>query len=189
MASHSPARREQILTASRALFRTRGYHATTIDEIGETVGVTGPAIYRHFSGKADILVEIFELATGRLYEEATAAAKDMHGYALLSVLIDNHVRFAVQDRDVIAVYGREERNLPETDRRRLRKEQREYVNIWAEALHEEQPNAPMSEIRDRVYALIALIASVGNHEVRSDAARLTRALADMADAAARVECS
>lgn len=188
MAAHSPSRREQILAASRTLFRTRGYHATTIDEIGEAVGVTGPAIYRHFTGKAEILVEIFEMATARLYEDATIAARTLRGYDLLAVLIENHVRFAVNDRDVIAVYGREERNLPDSDRRRLRKEQRSYVNIWTEALHEEQPHPPLPEIRDRIYALIALIASAGNHEVRTDAERLSRVLAAMANAALRVEC-
>lgn len=188
MAAHSSSRREQILAASRSLFRTRGYHATTIDEIGETVGVTGPAIYRHFGGKADILIEIFEIATARLYEDALAASRERSGYDLLAVLVDNHVRFAVQDRDVISVYGREERNLPDDDRQRLRKAQRSYVNIWAEALREERPTLPMPEIRDRIYAVIALIASAGNHEIRTDAARLTTVLTSMANAALRAEC-
>jgi AcrR family transcriptional regulator len=178
-------RKEQILTAARSLFRQRGYHAATIDEIGTTVGITGPAIYRHFNGKAALLVEIFESATTKLYRSAQQAQIGREGFVLLDVLVQNHVQFAIHDRDLIAVYAQEERSLPDSDKRRLRNRQREYVNIWIEALRRERPELSDAELRDRVYAVIALVASVGNHEARTEPDRLESVLADMAGAALR----
>ena len=49
------SRREAILDAATKLFSTRGYADTGIDDIGEAVGVTGPAVYRHFASKQELL--------------------------------------------------------------------------------------------------------------------------------------
>ncbi|TRW42949.1 TetR/AcrR family transcriptional regulator [Georgenia yuyongxinii] len=51
-------RREQILDAAADLFARKGFHGVPIDEIGAAVGITGPALYRHFAGKEAILAEM-----------------------------------------------------------------------------------------------------------------------------------
>ena len=50
-----PYRRDEILAAAVKLFHERGYHATGMDDIGAEAGISGPAIYRHFKGKEEIL--------------------------------------------------------------------------------------------------------------------------------------
>ena len=50
-----PHRRDLILEAAIELFRAKGFDATGIDEIGAAAGVTGPAVYRHYESKQDIL--------------------------------------------------------------------------------------------------------------------------------------
>src|SRR3712207_7203981 len=50
-----PSRREQILQAAAQLFAERGSRAVGVDDVGAAVGVTGPAIYRHFAGKDAML--------------------------------------------------------------------------------------------------------------------------------------
>jgi AcrR family transcriptional regulator len=42
------SRRADILAAAAQLFAQRGYHGTTIGEVGSALGLTGPALYRHF---------------------------------------------------------------------------------------------------------------------------------------------
>lgn len=39
------------------LFREKGFRGTSINDIGAAAGVTGPALYRHFSGKGELLTE------------------------------------------------------------------------------------------------------------------------------------
>src|SRR5215510_1426733 len=45
------SRRADILAAAAQLFAQRGYHGTTIGEVGSALGLTGPALYRHFRNK------------------------------------------------------------------------------------------------------------------------------------------
>jgi AcrR family transcriptional regulator len=54
-----------MLDAAAKLFSTRGYVDTGIDDIGEAVGVTGPAVYRHFKSKEALLVAVLASTTSQ----------------------------------------------------------------------------------------------------------------------------
>ena len=55
-------RREQIAEAALALVAEQGVAALTARNVAKAVGVTAPALYRHFpGGKADILASILDL--------------------------------------------------------------------------------------------------------------------------------
>ena len=59
-------RRTQLLTAAEQLIAERGFLAVRLEDIGAAAGVSGPAIYRHFSGKEGLLVELLvEVSTRR----------------------------------------------------------------------------------------------------------------------------
>ncbi len=47
--------------AALELFSKKGYSATSVDEIGEMVGVTGPSMYKYFKGKAALLDALNEM--------------------------------------------------------------------------------------------------------------------------------
>ncbi len=49
---------EQVLSAARQQFVTRGYHATSIDDIAGAAGLTKGAVYFYFKGKAALLLEL-----------------------------------------------------------------------------------------------------------------------------------
>src|SRR3712207_7162375 len=67
-----PSRREQILQAAAQLFAERGSRAVGVDDVGAAVGVTGPAIYRHFASKDAMLAEMLLRISERLLEGGTA---------------------------------------------------------------------------------------------------------------------
>ncbi|MFC7655692.1 TetR/AcrR family transcriptional regulator [Pseudonocardia benzenivorans] len=106
-------RREQILTVAARLFARHGFHGVSIADLGAAVGVSGPALYRHFPGKeallAEMLVGISEhlLAGGR--ERATV---DGDARATLEALVDFHLDFALTSPDLIVVQDRDLANLP-----------------------------------------------------------------------------
>src|SRR5882757_5639613 len=52
------SRREQILAAAAELFAHSGFHGVGIDDIGAAVGISGPALYRHFRSKDAMLGEM-----------------------------------------------------------------------------------------------------------------------------------
>jgi AcrR family transcriptional regulator len=51
---HVQATRRAVLDAARALFGTKGYAQTSVDEIAAAAQVTKGAVYHHFSGKEDL---------------------------------------------------------------------------------------------------------------------------------------
>src|SRR5687768_7576026 len=63
-------RRQAILTAAATLFAQRGYAGVTIEDLGAAVGVSGPAVYRHFPGKAAVLAAILQGASRTLLDGA-----------------------------------------------------------------------------------------------------------------------
>lgn len=54
-ASATPAR-TRLLDAALQVIRTKGYHATTVDEICAAAGVTKGSFFHHFKGKEDLAV-------------------------------------------------------------------------------------------------------------------------------------
>lgn len=62
-------RRSQLIAAAERLVAERGFLAVRLEDIGAAVGVSGPAIYRHFPNKEALLVEILVGISTRLLEE------------------------------------------------------------------------------------------------------------------------
>lgn len=54
--------RERILTAAAQLFAEHGFASTSMPVIAERSGITAGAIYRHFTSKAELLLEVVKRA-------------------------------------------------------------------------------------------------------------------------------
>ena len=160
-------RRERILASATSLFEENGFHGAGIDDIAAAAGVTGPAIYRHFKNKDAVLVALFDRLAERLGaildKVAGEVAPDGSGghRVALETLVRLHVRLAFEDRALIVVYISEERNLPEAERRRVRRFQRAYVEAWADLLRPLRPDLSDDERRAAAHAAIGLLNSTG----------------------------
>ena len=53
--------RVRLQNAALNFFSTKGFDATTVDEIAESIGMKGPIIYKYFSGKEDILTSLHDV--------------------------------------------------------------------------------------------------------------------------------
>ena len=67
-----PAKRE-ILRAAMKLFSRHGLTATSIRDIAEESGYTNPALYKHFAGKEELALYLFETCHRRLWTKCHAA--------------------------------------------------------------------------------------------------------------------
>lgn len=66
-------RRGEILDAATRVFYRHGYNAGTMREIAEEVGVSEPALYRHFAGKEDLFEAIIHEAGERVRSQVVPA--------------------------------------------------------------------------------------------------------------------
>lgn len=67
-----PGRKGEILDAALDVFAERGYNGGSMREIANRVGVSEPALYRHFSGKEALFLSLVKLGAGRMRNEAFA---------------------------------------------------------------------------------------------------------------------
>jgi AcrR family transcriptional regulator len=181
-----PSRREQILQAAAQLFAERGSRAVGVDDIGAAVGVTGPAIYRHFASKdamlAEMLVRISEHLLGGGSERVQDAGGDPR--AQLRALVDFHVDFALDNPALITVQDRDLGNLAEVDAAQVRRLQRRYVEVWVTVLARLHPAADAAACRARAHAVFGLINSTPHSAGRLGRPATAALLSDMAWAAA-----
>ncbi len=67
-----PAKRE-ILRAALKLFGERGLAGTSIRDIAGESGYTNPALYKHFPGKEELALHLFEACHQRVWSRCAAA--------------------------------------------------------------------------------------------------------------------
>jgi AcrR family transcriptional regulator len=181
-----PSRREQILQAAAQLFAERGSRAVGVDDVGAAVGVTGPAIYRHFASKDAMLAEMLLRISERLAEggRGRVAAAGADPEAQLRALIDFQVEFALDNPALIVVHDRDLTSLPEAQAGQVRRLQRRYVEVWVTVLARLHPGAEAAACRARAHAVFGLINSTPHSAGRLDRPAMTALLAGMAWAAA-----
>jgi AcrR family transcriptional regulator len=177
-------RRQRYLLAAARLFAARGFDRVSIDDLGAEAGVSGPALYRHFSGKDAILVALLEEASERLLDGARSVVADSAApEAVLAALVSFHAAFAVSERDVIRVQDRELDRLPPEDNRRIRSLQRRYVDLWAEQLRVVLPAAADAEIEVRLHGVFGLLNSTPHHPLAAEVPEVRELLTATAFAA------
>src|SRR4051794_30262644 len=146
-----PSRREQILQAAAQLFAARGSRAVGVDDVGAAVGVTGPAIYRHFASKDAMLAEMLVRISERLLaggSERVAGAGDDPA-AQLRALIDSHVGSALDTPALIPAQDRDLGSLADADAAQVRGLQRRYVEVWVTVIARLHPAADAATCRAR----------------------------------------
>jgi AcrR family transcriptional regulator len=152
------SRREELLTAATRLFRERGYHAVSMEEIGAAAGIAGPSIYRHFSGKADILVAAGYRMADRLHLDAERALREASDAAdALDRLVRSYVDTVLRSDNLMALFTADSIGMAERDARELVRVQRAYVAEWVTLVVELAPAIGEREARIGVHAALTVV--------------------------------
>jgi AcrR family transcriptional regulator len=175
-------RRAQIRDVAARLFATSGFHGVSIEDIGGACGISGPAVYRHYISKDALLADLLVGISEHLLRGGQAAAAEGPD-ALLERLVAFHLDFSVGNPDLIRVHDRDLANLGDEPRRKVRRLQRLYVEVWAEALRQVRPGLSEAEARSRAHACFGLLNSTPHSAVGLDEPALREELSTMALAA------
>ncbi|MBO9556031.1 TetR/AcrR family transcriptional regulator [Cellulomonas sp.] len=177
-------RRAALLTAAATLFARHGFDGVSIEDLGSSAGVSGPAVYRHFRSKQAVLGALLVEVSERLLTGGRAVvASTPDAAAALAALVRFHVDFALAEPDVIRVQDRDLAALSDLDRDAVRDLQRRYVEVWVDVLTRLHPTVDRAELRLRAQATFGLMNSTP-HSARSlTGARTRTVLEQMALAA------
>jgi TetR/AcrR family transcriptional regulator, cholesterol catabolism regulator len=154
-------RRQQIIEVSTELFRERGYHVTSLEDIAERIGFTKPAIYYYFKSKEDILFAIVEEIVDEAYERiASIAAGPGPCVERLRALLVANTEAVLTNRDANAVFYNE-RGLLSTNRERMmRAREREYTRLVRDLYTEGVEQGELFDVDPSVATATLLGASI-----------------------------
>ena len=98
-----PAAKRQILRAAMKLFSEHGLAGTSIRDIARESGYTNPALYKHFAGKDELALHLFEVCHRRLWTKCRAAIDAAKGFdAKLEAYVGQVLELVDEDPEVMA---------------------------------------------------------------------------------------
>ena len=154
-------RRDQLLTAAAELFAEHGYAMTSIDAIGARAGVTGPAVYRHFTGKRDLLLTLLNSAVDSALADIAATTRPgASPQEALEALVRQLVRHAVAERQMIGLLSTQTSALGAADRQRVEKLRTRVVDAWTAALAAARPALGAADVALHVGAALSVITAI-----------------------------
>jgi AcrR family transcriptional regulator len=128
----TPDRKVQIELEAARLFRDRGYPATSMRHLAQTIGMEAASLYNHFRSKEEILKAIcFSIADEFLaaQEAAIEAHRDDPETALRACILA-HIQVVIRNLDSAAVFFQDWRHLSEPSLSAFRGLRRTYQNRY-----------------------------------------------------------
>ncbi|WP_240945283.1 TetR/AcrR family transcriptional regulator [Rhodococcus sp. HNM0569] len=173
-----------MLDAAARLIAERGFPGVRLEDLGAAVGISGPAVYRHFASKDAVLVELLVGISTRLLAGGHAVVESVDDpHDALAALVDFHLDFATTEPDLIVIQDRDLASLPDDARREVRRAQRTYVELWVHELRRLDATRDERDARVMAHAVFGLLNSTPHSGRRESADHTRRVLRPMAIAA------
>ncbi len=112
--------RLDVISAAERLFAERGYHGTSMRDLGRELGLHGSSLYSHISSKEDLLVEVIDRGADLFDASATQAQSvGATGVDQLRALVAGHLDVVLEHVAAARTYLNEAHALDEAHRRRI----------------------------------------------------------------------
>jgi AcrR family transcriptional regulator len=151
-------RTRQILDTAAEAFYDKGFHAVGVDELGTRAGLSGPAIYRTFSSKHEILATLLNEAMDGLLAAAVPVHEDPR--TDLDRALRHHVDFALHARHLVNLYQREVRSLPEPWKTPFDQRRAEYTARWETLISRRVPALDPGSVAALTQSCLGVVFSV-----------------------------
>jgi AcrR family transcriptional regulator len=130
-------RRDDVIREAALLFDARGYHAASMEDIAEAVGIRKPTLYHYFSSKDEILFwiheEFVELLIGR-HEQRLATGLDPE--ALLLGIMSDILGLMETHRGHVRVFFEHHRELPADQHTAIARKRDRYQQMASDVIRQ-----------------------------------------------------
>ncbi len=137
VSADAPSKDEEIFTEAVRIFKQKGYHATSVQDIADAVGLQKGSLYHYISSKEELLLKIFERSTGaltiRLKEILTS---DLSPTEKLQSAIEAHLVALTSQLDLYTVYLSERRALTGRIQSQVRTEAERQARFFEQIVQE-----------------------------------------------------
>lgn len=129
-------RRQQIEDAASALFRERGYAATSVRDIAQVLNLQGGSLYAHVASKEDVLWSIVDRAAERFQAAVQPIADDRDAPAAdrLRRMVGAHARVVTDDLGNATVFLHEWRFLGNDRRAEIARRRDGYEALFRQVI-------------------------------------------------------
>lgn len=151
--------REQIVQAASALLASKGYEATSLDDVAAAAGITKGTVYYHFDSKEALywaVVAPIVAKTNLLAEQAVA--RSLSARQAIIELVELLIAGASGATDKY-MYYQEMLPLNEEMRRAIRQQERNYEELVADVIRRGQAKGEIRPGDPKVLALIVIGAA------------------------------
>ena len=128
---------EAIIAAAAKVFRTKGYHAATVQDIADEVGILKGSLYHHVKSKEDLLYLMVKEPIAQIYEKmAEIAASDLPAAEKLRRAIHAQLEAFHQHYPHLFVYLHEREEMKRRFREQFKLSPKQYERCWQQILRE-----------------------------------------------------
>ncbi|HEX9856265.1 MAG TPA: TetR/AcrR family transcriptional regulator [Acidimicrobiia bacterium] len=133
----APRTKDDVVRAAGRLFAERGFHGTSMRDLGSAVGLTGSSLYSHVGGKGELLIEVIRTGA-RLFQALADDVVAMDGTAAerLHRLVVGHVGIVIDHLDEARTFLDEARFLPDAERDAVLAMRNRYEQVYRDLLGE-----------------------------------------------------
>lgn len=121
------SRRAEVVRAAARLFSERGYHGTSMQHLGDALGLQRGSLYAHIGSKEELLFDVVDEGADRFLERGREAltSEGAAGTRLKALLV-GHAETAAEHLDAATVFLNEWRYLSEDLRAAVQTKRDEY---------------------------------------------------------------
>lgn len=138
--------REIYLTAAEIFF-TKGFEATSLNDIADALGITKAGLYYYVESKQDLLFQIMNLGLDKVKNEVLEPAREItDAEARLKFTILNHARLSAGGNHAVVILSDEISCLNFAQREQILKRRRLYFEFVRDTLLELEKEEKLHKI-------------------------------------------
>ncbi|PQM46365.1 Transcriptional repressor Mce3R [Mycobacterium talmoniae] len=162
-------RKDQIARASAEAFSALGYHAVSMETIADKVGISAPALYRHYASKYHLFAGAVLALSQQLVDctEFVDAEPDTEAAAVLDRVVQALLDVTLANRESGGLYRWQARYLDGDDQPTLMEQLRLVNQRIQRPLSALRPSLTSSQRWMLSSGLLSIIGSIVDHRVRS----------------------
>jgi TetR/AcrR family transcriptional regulator, cholesterol catabolism regulator len=171
----SSPRRAEVVRAAARLFSERGYHGTSMQHLGDALGLLRGSLYAHIGSKEELLFEVVDEGAERfLARGAEAVALKASAAERLEALLVGHVETAAVHLEAATVFLNEWRYLSDDLRAIIQAKRDRYEAMVTEIVEDGIASGEFRADADaRLAVLLVLSAANWTYEWYRPGGRLT----------------
>lgn len=154
-------RKEQVIRSAAALFREKGYAASSMRDLAQKLGIEAASLYSHIKSKEEILQSLcFDMAAEFRKSLAAVESKNVSATEKLRLGIVGHIQVMAKDLVASAVFMNEHRHLSQPYLRDFLLMRINYINRFKAIIEEGARTGEFKDNIDKKLAVMTLFSSL-----------------------------